>query len=794
MSTAAILLCAGKGTRMNDDSKSKVCFDCAGVPVIKRIIASMRQGGVSRFVVVVGHKAESVMACLDGEPGVVYAYQKEQNGTGHAALCGLNALRSVGYSGPVVISMGDKIINPAVISGLLEKAGHSKAVWGVQPVAANYNGGRVVVKDGKPYGVVELTDAAFMTLADVPQEEYRARLDRIGLNEKKAQKVIKLAKEREPERTKRLVDRDFTAEEILSTPYANAGLYCLDADLAAEAIGTFNASNAQGEIYLTDALEWFSKNSTAELYEIKNADDMRTYSTKTDLRSMCVGFMRSASEFRSDILAGKLDSEFERLYGDGAEDQKGRYTVLIDKFISKYGDRKVVLTRSPGRLNLMGRHIDHRGGGINVMATDSDIVFITSPREDDLVSISNVDPEYPDKWFSIGWMMGEKKFDKWTDFLEDGRMKDLLEQSRGDWSNYVKAAVLRVQFDNEMPLCGMDMVAYGNNPVGAGLSSSSSIVVAVMEAVVALNCLNYSDREFVELCGEGEWLVGSRGGAGDHAAMKCGKRGKITHIGFKPFEIGESAVFSDKYAILVANSMILARKAEECKDTFNEKVTSSEIAFMILKKDFPEYELRELRDVARIRPYSKIYEMLKEVPETITRGGARALLPEYREKLDRLFASHEDPHIYDLRGVALYGISECARADGFMDALDNSDYELIGTMMKVSHDGDRIEKTDFSDEVLDRLAEENADVALQSGSYGCSTVQIDVLSDLLNGADGVLGSEIVGAGLGGCVIALVERDKAESIIETVNERYYKIYGYENGANVFTSACGSSVLY
>ena len=32
--TAAIILCAGKGSRMNDNSKSKVCFDCAGVPVI----------------------------------------------------------------------------------------------------------------------------------------------------------------------------------------------------------------------------------------------------------------------------------------------------------------------------------------------------------------------------------------------------------------------------------------------------------------------------------------------------------------------------------------------------------------------------------------------------------------------------------------------------------------------------------------------------------------------------------------------------------------------------------------
>ena len=52
----AVILCAGKGTRMNDDSKNKVCFECAGVPVIRRIIANMRQGGVQRFVLVVGHR------------------------------------------------------------------------------------------------------------------------------------------------------------------------------------------------------------------------------------------------------------------------------------------------------------------------------------------------------------------------------------------------------------------------------------------------------------------------------------------------------------------------------------------------------------------------------------------------------------------------------------------------------------------------------------------------------------------------------------------------------------------
>ena len=175
-------------------------------------------------------------------------------------------------------------------------------------------------------------------------------------------------------------------------------------------------------------------------------------------------------------------------------------------------------------------------------------------------------------------------------------------------------------------------------------------------------------------------------------------------------------------------------------------------------------------------------------------GVAPATISAYLEKLERIFSSHADPRIYDLRGVAMYGISECVRADRLMDALEESDYELIGRMMRISHDGDRIGAHDVSDEALDRLAAENADIALQSGAYGCSTKQIDELCDLLDGTDGVLGSEIVGAGLGGCVIALIEREKADSVIDTVNSGYYDKYGYEHSANVFTSASGSSIMY
>lgn len=257
MNSAAVILCAGKGTRMKDDTQNKVCFDCAGIPVILRIIENMKLGGVTRFVIVVGHKAESVMTALDGVDGIVYAYQKEQKGTGHAALCGMNALKTIGYDGPVIVSMGDKIVHHSVIKNLLEKSNNSKSVWSVQPILANKNGGRIVEIDDKPYGIVEFADAAFMALDGEKEENWERKLTELGLNSKKIQKVIEKAKTTKPNGKTVICNKEFTAQEILNSRYANAGLYCFDINEAIKAIATCNSQNAQGEIYLTDTLEYF---------------------------------------------------------------------------------------------------------------------------------------------------------------------------------------------------------------------------------------------------------------------------------------------------------------------------------------------------------------------------------------------------------------------------------------------------------------------------------------------------------------------------------------------------------
>ena len=80
---SAIVLAAGKGTRMKSDL-CKVMHPVSNKPMIGHIITSLKKAGVENIVVVVGHGAESVKEYLKDD--VQYALQEPQLGTGHAVM------------------------------------------------------------------------------------------------------------------------------------------------------------------------------------------------------------------------------------------------------------------------------------------------------------------------------------------------------------------------------------------------------------------------------------------------------------------------------------------------------------------------------------------------------------------------------------------------------------------------------------------------------------------------------------------------------------------------------------
>lgn len=119
----AIVLAAGKGTRMKTDLP-KVLAPVLGRAMIRYVIDALREAGVERVVVVVGYRAELVREELSDEPGVEFALQAEQLGTGHAVMQCRSQLQQQADAeggGPVVIVTGDSpMLQPSSVRALLD--------------------------------------------------------------------------------------------------------------------------------------------------------------------------------------------------------------------------------------------------------------------------------------------------------------------------------------------------------------------------------------------------------------------------------------------------------------------------------------------------------------------------------------------------------------------------------------------------------------------------------------------------------------------------------------------------
>ena len=106
----AIILAAGKSTRMKS-ALPKVLHTVCGRPMIDYVIDTARAANVTRIVAIVGHRADLVQQELGKQPGIEFALQAEQKGTGHALMMCREQLKS--HDGPVLVLAGD---TPLVLS------------------------------------------------------------------------------------------------------------------------------------------------------------------------------------------------------------------------------------------------------------------------------------------------------------------------------------------------------------------------------------------------------------------------------------------------------------------------------------------------------------------------------------------------------------------------------------------------------------------------------------------------------------------------------------------------------
>ena len=609
--TLVVILAAGKGTRMGRSDLVKVCFPIDSVPAINRQIAVFKRQRFSRFLLIVGTRADQVLETVSKEhPGVLYVHQEPQLGTGHAAKIAAEATQAIGYDGYVLVSMGDKLVEEAALEALVSGYVKQRADLALLTVpkskATAGSVGRVFVdRDGQALDIIEQVDLARQTIADtlraaIERGDGVSRADLCKILDanipvpKKQQtavaELIALADSDEgidPARLRTVLDaakynlqiggRRYSAGELdRLASGVNPSLYLMRCDVFYRGVGMIRSDNAQGEYYITDMVrllagvkdseggqryrvravpvdhpEWVQGfNSPDELLAIQ--DYVRRTNLKRREAVSAVGRpqLRPAQYATVRQWLAKIEANraslrrwLTKIYGPQEEIHRQKCRDLA-AVLECYGKRfsmddKVCIVRAPGRVNLMGRHVDHRGGMTNFLAIDRETVAVVGLRDDDgVVAVSTQPSRFKPVAFNVAELIGRFAWNDWLNFVNSDWVRDMVYVSAGDWGNYIKAAMLRLQHRfQDVRIRGVNMALAGNVPIAAGLSSSSTIVVATLQAAIALNNFDLTSQQFIDLCGEGEWFVGSRGGAGDHAAIYLGQRGKVAHVGYLPFRV-----------------------------------------------------------------------------------------------------------------------------------------------------------------------------------------------------------------------------------------------------------------
>lgn len=157
----AIVLAAGKGTRMKSDLPKVLC-KAVGRPLVAYVLDSLRESGVEKIVAVVGYRADLVESTLrDSHVNIEFALQAEQFGTGHAVMMCRDLISA--HDGPVVVVAGDSpMLQAESIKALLDDfaANQPACLLGTLIHPDPTGLGRIVRdKSGNFIGIVEEKDA-----------------------------------------------------------------------------------------------------------------------------------------------------------------------------------------------------------------------------------------------------------------------------------------------------------------------------------------------------------------------------------------------------------------------------------------------------------------------------------------------------------------------------------------------------------------------------------------------------------------------------------------------------------
>ncbi|XP_076054791.1 N-acetylgalactosamine kinase isoform X2 [Oratosquilla oratoria] len=427
---------------------------------------------------------------------------------------------------------------------------------------------------------------------------------------------------------------------------------------------------------------------------------------------------------------------------------------LMDAFKCAFGHPPQFIARAPGRVNLIGEHIDYCGYAVLPMAIELDIVIAVSLNEQEVLHITNIDDTY------LPYSCDINNFE--------------ISGNKPSWYKYVLCGIRGILDEGglEGKFHGLNMVVKGTIPPSSGLSSSSALVCASALAVAHAHNLNLSKEKLAEICARSERHIGTQGGGMDQAISFLATKGTARLIEFNPLKtmpvsLPEGANF------VVANCLAPVNKA--ATSHYNCRVMECRLACQVLAKlaSIKWQGLRKLLDLQKAlgKSLPEMIEMVKKNihKEPYTKTEICEILEVTEAHLNEITLSENTRHIqeFNLHDRALHVFTEAHRVWEFKQICesDNKDVESVlnqlGKVMFESH-----ESTQYY--------------------YECSHPKLDKLVELSKSI--AYGARLTGAGWGGCMIALVPTHALEEYQEKLLQEFYA------GEESFKVKNMSSVLF
>ncbi len=207
------------------------------------------------------------------------------------------------------------------------------------------------------------------------------------------------------------------------------------------------------------------------------------------------------------------------------------YQSVKAHFISRF-EKKPILVRSPGRINLIGEHTDYNGGFVMPAAIDKEIVFAIADSDDDTSQVVALN------------------FDEAFEF--DLRNPQPIDSPM--WANYL-LGVARQLVDSGFQLKPFVCVFGGSIPSGAGLSSSAALECGFACALQEINSLSITRSELARIAQWSEHnFVGVRCGIMDQFANMMGKRGNVLKLDCRSLAYDYHPLSLDDHSIVLFNT------------------------------------------------------------------------------------------------------------------------------------------------------------------------------------------------------------------------------------------------